>query len=425
MEEVKEIFDAIRDTPRKSEKERIVSENKDNKQFSSALNFLLNPYVATGISDKKIKKNVGVKSLDTVGDSFDDVLGYLKLHNTGTDNDIAFVQQFLANQSKRMREFYLQLLTKSYRLGCAENTVNKAFGYEFIPKFECMLANKYFDNPNVVNGKEFTLTTKLDGIRCLAISDNNRVSLFSRQGQRLCGLSDIEADIAELGKGFVLDGELLIKDRKRYPSKEQYKLTTKIVRADGEKQGIDYNVFDYISLNSYKYQKASRPYFQRRRDLEDIENQHSLKNVKVLPALYIGTDTSKILDCLNFARSDGEEGVMININDAPYEFKRTNNLLKCKVMSDCDLEIIGIEEGRGRLSATAGTIVVSYKGGTLGVGSGLSDTERKWFWEHKDELIGRVITVQYFEETVDCNGNQSLRFPVFKELREYGKEPNI
>ena len=73
---------------------------------------------------------------------------------------------------------------------------------------------------------------------------------------------------------------------------------------------------------------------------------------------------------LDNVRADNQEGVMININDAVYEFKRSSNLLKCKVMSDCDLKIIGFEEGSGRLSGTMGRINVDYKGNTLGVGSG-------------------------------------------------------
>lgn len=36
--------------------------------------------------------------------------------------------------------------------------------------------------------------------------------------------------------------------------------------------------------------------------------------------------------------------------------------------------------------------------------------------------LGRVVSVQYFEETNDSAGNPSLRFPIFKELREPGKE---
>ena len=50
--------------------------------------------------------------------------------------------------------------------------------------------------------------------------------------------------------------------------------------------------------------------------------------------------------------SAGEEGVMINICDALYEFKRTTNLLKVKKMNTLDLEIVGVEEGEGRLAGT-------------------------------------------------------------------------
>jgi DNA ligase-1 len=113
---------------------------------------------------------------------------------------------------------------------------------------------------------------------------------------------------------------------------------------------------------------------------------------------------------------------MVNLNHAPYEFKRTKNLLKVKVMQDVDLKIIGFEEGSGRLAKTLGRINVDYKGNTLGVGSGFSDAQREWLWAHRAYLIGRVITVQYFEETEDADGKKSLRFPVFKELREEGKE---
>jgi DNA ligase-1 len=91
-------------------------------------------------------------------------------------------------------------------------------------------------------------------------------------------------------------------------------------------------------------------------------------------------------------------------------------------MQDVDLAITGFEEGSGRLKGTLGRINVEYKGNTLGVGAGFSDEQRKWFWENKDNLIGRVISVQYFEETQNANGVPSLRFPVFKELREEGKE---
>jgi len=284
-----------------------------------------------------------------------------------------------------------------------------------------MLAEKYFDHTNKIDGKDFTITLKLDGIRCIAIKYGESISLFSRQGQLIEGLVDIENELRQHPLSeFVLDGELLISDRSGMPSKEQYKATSKIVRKDGDKYGVDLIAFDYLNYDSFQNQECSCPYSVRREWLE--LRFKNMKYVNVLPTLYSGSDTLQILMLLDKARADGQEGCMINVNDAPYEFKRTQNLLKVKVMQDCDLKIIGFEEGQGRLAGTLGRLNVDYKGNILGVGGGFSDEQRKYFWSNKDKLIGRVVCVQYFEETQNKDGILSLRFPVFKELREIGKE---
>jgi DNA ligase-1 len=49
--------------------------------------------------------------------------------------------------------------------------------------------------------------------------------------------------------------------------------------------------------------------------------------------------------------------------------------------------------------------------------------DRNYIWQHKDELMGRIAEIQYFEKSENAKtGEQSLRFPVFKTLREKGKE---
>ena len=136
----------------------------------------------------------------------------------------------------------------------------------------------------------------------------------------------------------------------------------------------------------------------------------------------MGGDVSQIQVHLDRQRALQHEGVMLNLLDASYQFTRTNYLLKVKVMNDCDLRIIGVQEGTGRFKGTLGSLVVSYKGNPVGVGSGLSDDMRKNVWNRPDDYIGRVVTIQYFEETKDKTGKLSIRFPVFKELREEGKE---
>jgi DNA ligase-1 len=109
---------------------------------------------------------------------------------------------------------------------------------------------------------------------------------------------------------------------------------------------------------------------------------------------------------------------MINICDASYEFKRTNNLLKVKKMNTLDLQIIGFEEGAGRLAGTLGAILVRYKNGNVvKVGSGFTDWLREEIWKNQGKYIDRICEIQYFEETTNADGGISLRFPVFKDFR--------
>lgn len=398
-----------------------MKENADNEDFKYIIYFLLNPFITTGISNKKIEKPLNREMPSSIScDSFKELLKWIVSHNTGTDFDIKVVQTFICGQPFDMQEFYKSIITKSLRIGCDYKTVNKIWGEDFIPSFECMLAEKYFEYPDSVNGKNFTLTVKLDGIRCILIKENNTIELYSRQGKLIEGLKEIE-DAARMCKGdFVLDGELLISNADKLLSKEQYKETTKIVRKDGDKKGIIYHVFDCLTVSEFKDHQSTLPYSSRRWVLKNVV-RHCGSAIQILPMLYSGNEVSQIKKYLDIAQSSGQEGIMININDASYEFKRTKSLLKCKVMQDCDLKIVGFEEGKGRLKGTLGRLNVDYKGNVLGVGGGFSDEDRKFIWNNRASLMGRTVTVQYFEETQNKDGKLSLRFPVFKTIREEGK----
>lgn len=274
------------------------------------------------------------------------------------------------------------------------------------------LAMNYWDNKKVVEGKEFVITTKIDGERIIAVKENGSVSLFSRDNKRIEGLFDIEIDIKNIPLDyFILDGELTLLDKGNLPSKEQYKETMKIARRKGEKHGLKMLVFDYIpilpSLNigrDYKY-KSRRAFY----------NDFHYKYVEALPILYQGYDTSMIEKLLEEQTAKGEEGIMINICDAPYMFSRTCNLLKVKKFKDEDLPIIGFEEGKGRNKGTLGALLVDYKGNTVKVGTGFTDDDRKMYWNNQEEWLGKTVTVKYFEETP---GGKSLRFPVYVDYRE-------
>lgn len=52
------IFKQLQSTTKKTEKIKILEENKDNILFKTTLKWLLNPFVVTGIGAKKLNKLV-------------------------------------------------------------------------------------------------------------------------------------------------------------------------------------------------------------------------------------------------------------------------------------------------------------------------------------------------------------------------------
>ena len=129
-------------------------------------------------------------------------------------------------------------------------------------------------------------------------------------------------------------------------------------------------------------------------------------------------------------RTDDWEGLVIKFLDSRYSWKRTNDWLKVKAFDEMDLIIRGVEEGTNANKGRLGALICDIEHPTLGhieakVGSGYSEDERVRFYNMRDELIGRVISVQYFEQTENTTTHvKSLRFPVFLELKEEGQEPN-
>ena len=180
--------------------------------------------------------------------------------------------------------------------------------------------------------------------------------------------------------------------------------------------------YDFIQdVNDFHKGIDNTPCHTRKYNLKKLIMKYKFSHIEYLQELYIGTDVREIATQLRIAQDKNEEGIMLNLANAPYECKRSKNLLKVKVMQTCDINIIGFEEGEGALKGTLGALIVNYKANDVKVGSGYSLEERDYLWEHRYELIGKIVEVQYFEETTNKDGGISLRFPVFKRMR-YDKD---
>ena len=401
-------------------KQEVLTKYKDDEVIQKYLKITYDPYLVFGISEKKLAKSVpGMNPYpcDSVFELFD----YLTIHNTGRDCDVKLCQATIEKvfaAAEGCTWLLKELICKDLSIGVDSKTINSVMP-GLIPTFDVQLANKYFDKPEYVEGKEFAITTKIDGGRIIAIKENGSVSFFTRAGQRYEGLVDLEKEMLDrIPDNFVLDGEITLLDYKNYDSKDAYKQAMKITRADSEKHGVKMLVFDGMPVADWKTQYCPLSWSSRRATLEIIFNKDTYVYFELLPVLYQGTDTSKITELLDAEIARKQEGVMINICDAKYDFKRTNSLLKVKKMNTLDLQIIGFEEGSGRLTGTLGAILVRYKeGNVVKVGSGFTDWLREEIWKNQGKYLDTICEIQYFEPTTNQDGGESLRFPIFKDFR--------
>ena len=418
LRDVRLAYEDVANQSSKNAKEGLLKHHENNQLFMDVLKFVYNPYITTGIAKKKLQKfkdEVSPTSITTTKG----LIEYLLENSSGRDNDLREVMSFINSQPEEDRQFLMDIVTKDLKVGITSSTINKVFGKGFIPKFDVMLAKKFEER--LIKGKEFIVTTKLDGIRCVALKTSGGIKFFSRQGQPIDGLNDIMAEVHTLPDG-VYDGELILKNIEGKPSADLYRDTVKVVRKDGVKVDVEFHIFDTLSVAEFESGTSEDNAIQRKERLHSILSMQEYTWLQEVPVLYKGTEIIRIGVLLEEAIANGKEGVMVNVADAPYECKRTSNILKVKKMHTVDLRVTGFQEGTGKNEGTLGAVLVDYKGYEVGVGSGFSDADREYIWGNRDELLGRIIEVQYFEESNNQDGGLSLRFPVFKCIRELGKQ---
>jgi len=112
-----------------------------------------------------------------------------------------------------------------------------------------------------------------------------------------------------------------------------------------------------------------------------------------------------------------------------YEGKRSQNLLKVKKFFDAEYVVQSIDfedhrvirEGKEVVIPMMAQAYINHKGYEVAVGSGWNQEQRIKYNANPTLIIGKEITVQYFEETKNQKGELSLRFPTVKHVFENGR----
>ena len=436
LQPIIEVVDALRNTSGSNDKIKILRESAEVPHLQEIFKLTYDPFLKYGVSKKMVEtlENANVNRIAmTTYDNFIDFMDRLAKSNINDSLRTEIAEMLHHPMYQATVDLLKCILTKDLKIGMAAANINKAIP-GLIPVFDVMRGQKYSDHKHKLVGSEIIVTEKIDGVRTVAIIDENgEIKFYSRQGKEIEGLIEIADAIRLMNlKNIVLDGEVTIYKKDGIESKEVFKKTMEIIGSKAEyKCDLLYNIFDCMPLSAFKAGhaktscRARKGFILTKYSELDDDLWEIWKYIYPLPVLYQGPHNEAIVKALHKEiLEQGGEGVMINVSTAPYECKRTANLLKVKEMYTCDLEIVGFEEGLvgTKFAGTLGAIVVDYKGYVVKVGSGFSEEDRKYFWNNQNELLGRVIEVQYFEETTNDKGELSLRFPVYVQLREEGKE---
>ena len=399
-------------------------ENDDREFLQKIFYYTYNPYKKYGVTSKNCKKNSDLLGhSNTYGSIFtllDDLANRVCTGHTA----IANVNRFIL-EHKQYEDIIYNIIDRDLKMGASTSSINKVIP-ECIPTFKVALANPYNVKRVDFKSGDWYGSRKLDGVRCICRKENDTVTFFSRSGKEFLTLGNLEFEIKDIPGDFILDGEICMVDK---DGNEDFQGIMKQIRKkDHQIENPKFFVFDYLTLEEFDNKIGTVPLTERL--INGINNLPLTINsnmLEFLPQEQLTTE-ERFTEIKIAAEDAGFEGIMVRKN-VGYEGKRSHNLLKVKKFHDAEYTVLGTtnafirwtENGKQVERECLSNITIEHKGCKVNVGSGFSKEQREMYFESPQDIIGKTVTIQYFEETKNQNGGFSLRFPVLKHVYANGR----
>jgi DNA ligase 1 len=429
MESVIKFIDEVNSTNSSVEKQQKMKKYIHDKTICNVISYTMDPLKQFNISSNNVKKyQTNKKYKDQPFKKYKNVFKLLDdlTNKVITGNEaLKTVNEYIKNLSPKHQNVIYCILDKNLKIRMNAATVNKVYNRNIIKMFEPVLAKNYDPNFNKLND-DWVISQKLDGVRCL-INVNpvtKKIKGYSRTGKDLYNIDIVlkEIPIHKIKESVFLDGELVYINKNN--GDEDFTKTIEIVRKSKNNKEIKelgnlfYKIFDMIPETEFYETKGISTYKQRLKQIKQIFVKNS--RIKIVKQIPYSIENFEMMN--NNVSKHGWEGLMLRDTIKPYKGKRIRDLCKVKKFLDEEYKVIDIINGPFRmidkntkLEVTIecmAAVIINYK--KTKVGSGFSIEERQKYYKDPSKIIGKTITVQYFEKTPD-----SLRFPTFKGIRDY------
>ena len=430
MASISTIFDSLAADNSRLAKEAILTANKDNKELQRAIKLALDPLISFYI--RKIPAyNKKAKGSRTLAWAMDTIQNEFATRNVTGNAAIELLTNVLESLYEADAGVVEKIIKKDLRCGVSEATANKIWP-KLVSTYPVMLASGF--DQKLVDKIKFPAycQLKLDGMRFNAIVRNGTVEYRSRNGKELNIPSKLFSDallkLANLyGADYVFDGELLVVDSAGKPldRKTGNGILSKGVKgtmSDKEAAMVRVTLWDAITFTGFQAGVFKTPYNERFMQL--MQNVDFLKGVSAIGHLVDIVWTKEVntqLEAQNIFEkflAEGQEGTILKSKTNIWEDKRSKEQIKFKGELECDLVVVGWEEGTGKNKGRLGALVCESSDGLIqvNVGSGYSDEQRE---EYTKKVIGKIVTVKYNARIKDRgDGVERLFLPTFIEMRE-------
>lgn len=444
----------IAQTPGKIAKETLLrTYAKSVDGFTDVLKFIYDPYFTTGLKQAKLDR----ADIHYEQRSAEEIMDYLRANSTGSDVDAMLANAFIYSVEDPTWEWAATgLVTKDLQIGISVTTLNNVFGKNFIPKIGIMRGMLC---PHDWEGYGIA-TEKIDGNRRLFFNTASGVKTYTRSGKPDTGLTEIEAEIhAHLPVGFVFDCECIAEGDFGDNIELRQASASVLNKRNQQRRGVRALCFDVLKIEEYEQGRSKYSALARKTLLAAMMGDDS--SVDVLQAFAIKLDnefeakgkpshlansvnalrhcypTSHIfehirpLPILGIAASYDEgvelakpiwdvkgEGVMLVEWQSAYEVNPNprKTLLKIKMLKEYTAKCIGVYEGDNKYTGMLGGITVDWEGNVFGVGTGFTDYDRQLLWDDPDRIVGKLVELDSFGESVNKQGGHALNCPVFKRI---------
>lgn len=419
-----EILDSLAADNSRIAKENILTKNKDNDTLKRVVTMALDPMLQFWI--RKIPAYNSLRQLDA--ETLEWGLDKLKVLSTREKTGNAAIEHLtmvLSSVDASDANVIERVIGKDLKCGVSVATVNKIWP-KLIHEYPIMLASGY--DQKLVDEIEFPAVAqlKLDGMRANVVVENGKVAIFSRNGKPVDILGQFDEAFLAMSEGqdMVFDGELMVmlEDGKFMDRKGGNGICNKAVKgtiSDREASMIHIVLYDLID-DLAAWRKGIHKVAYRDRVTKLSDKLKKFPNTK--GSLVDGKLVSyphEAEEYFNEVFARGEEGIILKDLAFVWENKRSKGLIKYKGELECEMRVVGWEEGTGKNVGRLGALIIESEDGVIqtNVGTGFSDEQRAEFTP--ENTIGKIVSIIY-NARIKSKGDakERLFLPRFIELRD-------